>query len=63
MQIAKDITNYIYDAYGRFPKLYNPIVCEYIVQVQHIDVDFYDRYYLERSVWQEQREHLNIWHK
>jgi len=63
LQIAKDIANYIYDTYGRFPKLYNPIVCEHVTQVQHIDTDFYDQYLLDGSTWQEQREHLRIWHQ
>ncbi|MFC2002858.1 hypothetical protein ACFLV4_02790 [Chloroflexota bacterium] len=63
VQIAKDIANYIYDTYGRFPKLFNPIICQHQVQISHIDIDFYDKYMLEGCIWREQREHLSIWHK
>ena len=63
VQIAKDIANYIYDTYGRFPKMFNPIICDLMVQVSHVDTDFYDKYMLEGSIWREQREHLSIWHK
>lgn len=63
IEVAKCVANYIYDTYGRFPKLFNPILCENFVQVSHIDTEFYERYYLEGSTWQEQREHMLIWHK
>ena len=62
IEVAKCVANYIYNNYGRFPKLYNPILCENFVQVSHIDTEFYDRYHLEGSTWQEQSEHMRIWH-
>ena len=63
IQVAKDVANYIYDTYGRFPKLFNPILCEHYVQALHIDPGFYDRYQVAGSIWQEQREHMSTWHK
>ena len=53
IQVAKDVANYIYDTYGRFPKLFNPILCEHYVQALHIGPGFYDRYQVAGSIWQE----------
>jgi hypothetical protein len=63
VEVAKGVANYIFDTYGRFPKLFNPILCEHYVQIFHIDSDFYDKYQVEGSIWREQREHMSIWHK
>ncbi|OGP65071.1 MAG: hypothetical protein A2170_16715, partial [Deltaproteobacteria bacterium RBG_13_53_10] len=62
VEVAKCVANYIYDTYGRFPKLFNPILCENFVQISHIDTEFYDRYYPEDGTWEEQREHMRLWH-
>jgi len=61
-QITKDIANYIYNTYGRFPKSANPITCPALMQVHHMDIDFYEKYLIEGSTWREQREHLKVWH-
>ncbi len=61
-QIAKEELHYIYDTYGRIPRNVDPYVIPYVCQAQHIDVELYDRYYKEGAVWQEQREHLKLWH-
>jgi hypothetical protein len=63
VQIAKDVANYIYDTYGRFPRLFNPVLCEAFVQTLHIELDFYDRYLMDGSLWTEQREHMRNWHE
>jgi len=62
IEVARSVANYIYDTYGRFPRLFNPILCENFVQVSHVDTDFYERYHVEGSVWKEHREHLEKWH-
>lgn len=61
-EIAKSVCNYIYDYYGRFPKLFNPLLCESFVQVSHIDLDFYKKYHVPGSIWKEQKEHVRKWH-
>jgi hypothetical protein len=63
VEIAKDVANYIYDTYGRFPRLFNPILCESFVQTLHMDLDFYDKYLVPGSLWTEQREHIRNWHE
>jgi len=63
VEIAQDVANYIYDTYGRFPRIFNPILCEHFVQTLHMDLDFYDRYQVEGSLWSEQRNHMRNWHE
>ena len=63
VQVARCVANYIYQTYGRFPKLFNPLLCENFVQVSHISTEFYRRYYQEDATWKEQREHLDVWHR
>jgi len=60
--LAKDACNYIYNTYGRLPTIIDPFYCPGVVQVHHIDPDLYDEYMPEGSIWQEQREHLKVWH-
>jgi hypothetical protein len=62
-EIAKGVANHIFDNYNRFPRLYDPILCENFVQIAHIDLDFYRQYYVEGSVWEEHKEHMRMWHK
>jgi len=62
IQYVKDICNYIYDTYGRLPKIADTYLSAAIIQLQHIDCDFYDQYFHKGSTWQEQREHLKVWH-
>lgn len=63
IEVAKAVANYVYETYGRFPKIIDPIFCPTQVQVSHIDVDLYDKYYLPGTLWQELREHLKAWHR
>jgi hypothetical protein len=63
VQIAKDILSYFIDKYGRFPKYYDAMHFGPICQTAHMDIDFYDEYYLPDAVTQEARDHLRIWHR
>ena len=45
IQIVKDVANYIYDTYGRFPAFVDPMYMRLVFQSMHIDPDFYDEYY------------------
>lgn len=59
---VKDICNYIYDTYGRFPAFFDAINMSFWVQAQHIEMDFYDKYYKEGAYTQTQKEHMELWH-
>jgi hypothetical protein len=62
IQVAKDTCNYIYNTYGRLPRMGDPFVCSATFHVSHIDPDFYDEYTSKGSISEEQRNHLRIWH-
>ena len=49
IQIVKDVANYIYDTYGRFPAFVDPMYMRLVFQAMHIDLDFYDKYYPKGS--------------
>lgn len=63
IQCAKDICNYIYDTYGRFPAHVDAITTPGCwVQAHHLDHDFYDRYYQEGAYTETQVNHMRLWH-
>lgn len=45
IQIVRDVANYIYDTYGRFPAFVDPMYMRLVFQAMHIDPEFYDKYY------------------
>ena len=59
---VKDICNYIYDTYGRFPAhvdaMYVPGVW---VQAHHLDLAYYDAFYAN-GYSDTQRAHQQCWH-
>jgi hypothetical protein len=61
-EIAKSVGNHIFNNYNRFPRLFNPLLCENFVQVGHIDLDFYKKFHVDGSVWEEQEQHFKTWH-
>ncbi len=48
-QIVKDVANYIYDTYGRFPAFVDPMYMRLVFQAMNIDVEFYDEHYPKGS--------------
>lgn len=49
IQIVRDVANYIYDTYGRFPAFVDPMYMRLVFQAMHLDPDFYDLYYPKGS--------------
>jgi len=63
IQCVKDICNYIYDTYGRFPSHTDAISTPGCwVQAHHLDLEFYDKFYEEGAYTNAQRNHMAIWH-
>ena len=62
VQIAKDLCNYVYDTYGRFPATSDTIQLPIMVTVHHLDVDFYDAFYPHEAVSETIRQHMASWH-
>jgi hypothetical protein len=63
VRCVKDIANYIYDTYGRFPMNVPTMgISSYWCQAHHLDLDFYDRFYGKAAYTQTQAEHYELWH-
>jgi hypothetical protein len=62
IQCVKDIVNYAWDTYGRFPVGTDPIQTHSWFQAHHLDLDFYDQFYTEGAYTETQREHTEMWH-
>jgi len=63
VQCVKDICNYIYETYGRFPSHVDAISTPGCwVQAHHLDLEFYDRFYKKGAYTEAQRDHMTLWH-
>lgn len=54
--------DYVYQHYGRFPAYQMPLRTLLGFQVNHVDVEFYDRFYRPEALTDLQRDHLQKWH-
>ncbi len=62
VQIVKDVANYIYDTYGRFPAFVDPMYMRLVFQAMHLDLDFYDKYYPQGSYTDMHINHFRLFH-
>jgi hypothetical protein len=62
IQIVKDVANYTHDTYGRFPAFIDPMFMRLVFQAQHIDLDFYDKYYPPGSYTDMHLNHFRLFH-
>lgn len=62
IQVVKDICNYVYDTYGRFPAFSDPMFLRFMVQAHHLDLDFYDHYYPSGAYTESHKNHFELWH-
>ncbi|HEX2501983.1 MAG TPA: hypothetical protein VHO73_11040 [Methylomirabilota bacterium] len=53
---------YLWERYGRFPAYAPPFRTVLGFQANHVDVEFYDRFYQPTALAATQREHLARWH-
>ena len=49
---------YVYSRYGRFPSYAPPLRTVLGFQVNHVDVEFYDRYYRPEALSEAVRQHM-----
>ncbi len=54
---------YVYGRYGRFPCYSPPLRTVLGFQVNHVDLDFYARYYRPEAVSETVRNHFGCWHE
>ena len=62
VQIVKDYCQYVHDTYGRFPAYLDPMYQRLTCQAQHVDTDFYARYYPPGAVTEQHLAHFERWH-
>lgn len=62
VQCVKDICNYIYETYGKFPHLDAIQTPGCMVQAHHLDLEFYDKFYPEGAYTETQTNHMALWH-
>lgn len=62
IEIVKAVANYIYDTYGRFPAFIDPMFMRLVFQAQHIDLEFYDKYYPEGAYTDMHVRHFKLFH-
>ena len=63
IEYTKDLCNYIYDTYGRFPAhvdaLYAPGMW---LQFSHLELEYYDRFF-DPAQYTRQTAHDALWHR
>jgi hypothetical protein len=62
IQAAVAYCEYVFNRYGRFPAYAPPMRTVLGFQVNHLDIDFYDRFYRHEALSEAQREHMKRWH-
>jgi hypothetical protein len=59
---AKAVCNYIYQTYGRFPATVDAMHLMWMMQVHHLDTDFYDRFFRPGAYGRTHAAHMATWH-
>ncbi len=61
IDIAKAYCNYVYETYGRFPKYRDALFIPVLMQVHHLDLGFYDKFFPE-YLDEIDQAHMALWH-
>lgn len=56
------IAQYEYDTFGKFPGTVPTLYIMMYLQAQHLDLDFYDRFFKPGAYLPTHREHMSVWH-
>jgi hypothetical protein len=54
--------DYTLETWGKFPGTVPSVWVMNVLQAQHIDVDFYDRFFRDGAVLDTHRSHFQVWH-
>jgi hypothetical protein len=60
---TKAVCNYIHETYGRFPGATDAMHLMWVMQVHHIDTDYYDRFFGSRAYGLTHAAHMVTWHR
>jgi hypothetical protein len=63
IECTKDICMYIWETFGRFPAYVDPMMMYAWIQAQHIELEFYDKYYRPGAYLATHQTHMQRWHK
>jgi len=61
VDITKAYCNYVYETYGRLPKYADAMFIPMLLQVHHLDQEYYEKHFPE-YVTQAERDHRANWH-
>jgi hypothetical protein len=59
---TKAICTYIYETYGRFPGTTDALHLMWVMQVHHIDTDYYDKFFGSGAYGPAHATHMATWH-
>ena len=62
IQICKETCRYVWDTFGTFPAFAPPAVLYVYIQAQHIELEFYDKYYDGPAYLKSHKDHMRKWH-
>jgi len=62
VEMVKDYCQYVWDTYGRFPAYMDPMYQRLTCQAQHLDPDFYERFYPPGAMSGQHVDHFRRWH-
>lgn len=62
VELVKQYCQYCVDTYGRFPVYVDPMYQRLTAQAQHVDPDFYAKYYPPGALTHQHLNHFNCWH-
>jgi hypothetical protein len=57
-----EMAQYLHDTYGKFPPTVPRVILSGYVQAQHIDTEFYDKYYKPGAYLDTHARHMQRWH-
>jgi hypothetical protein len=61
IECLSEVAQYIFDTFGKFPATAPSIYARFYAQAQHIDLDFYDKFYGPESYLETHRRHEERW--
>ena len=62
LEATKAFCTYIWETYGRFPAMIDPMMMNIWFQAHHLETGFYDRYYQPGAYHDAIKRHMEVWH-
>lgn len=57
-----EMAEYVYQTYGRFPASFPTVLLRIYTQAQHLDQEFYDRFFADGAYLHTHAGHMQLWH-